>query len=97
MNGDDYATPTHRKSKKEDKLKRKERVPGKKAKKVIKEDSKYISHCVTRDYAFVYKKAKGCHVWDVDGQKFLDFGSGIAVMNTGHTNPAVVKAIKNLC
>ncbi|MCG2717579.1 MAG: aminotransferase class III-fold pyridoxal phosphate-dependent enzyme [Nanoarchaeota archaeon] len=69
-------------------------IPGKKAKKIIKEDEKYISHCVTRGYKFVYKKAKGCHVWDADGKKFLDFCSSIAVMNIGHTNPNIVKAIK---
>ena len=68
--------------------------PGKESRKIIAEDKKFISHCVTRDYDFVYKKAKGVYVWDADGNKFLDFCSSVAVMNTGHTNPDVVKAIK---
>ncbi|MBL7100719.1 MAG: aminotransferase class III-fold pyridoxal phosphate-dependent enzyme [Nanoarchaeota archaeon] len=69
-------------------------IPGKESRKIITEDKKVISHCVTRVYNFVYKKAKGCYIWDADGKKFLDFCSSVAVMNTGHTNPDVVKAIK---
>lgn len=70
-------------------------VPGKKSKKIIAEDKKFISPCITRCYDFVYKKARGCYMWDADGKKFLDFCSSVAVMNTGHTNPEIVKAIKN--
>ena len=69
-------------------------IPGRKSKKIILEDKKFISPCITRAYDLVYKKAKGCNVWDADNKKFLDFCSGVAVMNTGHTNPDVVKAIK---
>lgn len=38
---------------------------------------------------------KGVYVWDVDGNKFLDFAAGIAVNSTGHSHPAVVKAIQD--
>jgi 4-aminobutyrate aminotransferase len=34
-------------------------------------------------------------VWDVDGNRFLDFAAGIAVCSTGHSHPAVVQAIKD--
>lgn len=37
--------------------------------------------------------ADGSWVWDVDGHRYLDFGSGIAVTNTGHRHPHVVAAI----
>jgi len=37
---------------------------------------------------------KGVFVWDVDGNRFLDFAAGIAVNSTGHSHPAVVKAIQ---
>jgi len=37
---------------------------------------------------------KGCEVWDVDGNRFLDFMAGIAVLSTGHAHPKVVKAIQ---
>ncbi|MBA3072812.1 MAG: aminotransferase class III-fold pyridoxal phosphate-dependent enzyme, partial [Anaerolineae bacterium] len=36
----------------------------------------------------------GVEVWDVDGNKFLDFAAGIAVTSTGHSHPKVVKAIQ---
>jgi len=37
--------------------------------------------------------AEGSWVWDVDGRRYLDLGSGIAVTNTGHRHPRVVAAI----
>ena len=39
-------------------------------------------------------RAKGSHVWDADGKKYLDFSSGIAVMNLGHSHPKVLAAVK---
>lgn len=38
---------------------------------------------------------KGTEVWDVDGNRFLDFAAGIAVVATGHSHPQVVKAIQD--
>jgi 4-aminobutyrate aminotransferase len=38
---------------------------------------------------------KGAEIWDVDGNRFLDFAAGIAVCSTGHSHPAVVQAIKD--
>jgi 4-aminobutyrate aminotransferase len=35
----------------------------------------------------------GSWLWDADGRRYLDFGSGIAVTNTGHCHPKVVAAI----
>jgi 4-aminobutyrate aminotransferase len=37
---------------------------------------------------------RGTEVWDVDGNRFLDFAAGIAVTSTGHSHPRVVKAIQ---
>ena len=41
----------------------------------------------------VADRAQGSWVWDVDGKRYLDLGSGIAVTNTGHRHPHVVAAI----
>ena len=41
----------------------------------------------------VADRAEGSWVWDVDGRRYLDLGSGIAVTNTGHGHPHVVDAI----
>jgi 4-aminobutyrate aminotransferase len=38
---------------------------------------------------------RGTEVWDVDGNRFLDFMAGIAVCSTGHAHPRVVAAIKD--
>jgi 4-aminobutyrate aminotransferase len=38
---------------------------------------------------------KGTQVWDVDGNRYLDFAAGIAVASTGHSHPKVVKAIQD--
>ena len=70
------------------------KAPGKKSRDIIARDLKVSSPSYTREYDFVYKRAKGNYIYDVDGRKYLDFSSSIAVMNAGHTNPEVVKAIK---
>jgi 4-aminobutyrate aminotransferase len=38
---------------------------------------------------------RGAEVWDVDGNRFIDFAAGIAVTSTGHAHPKVVEAIKS--
>jgi 4-aminobutyrate aminotransferase len=40
-------------------------------------------------------RGRGAEVWDVDGNRFIDFASGIAVCSTGHSHPDVVAAIKS--
>jgi len=42
----------------------------------------------------VITKAEGCHVWDRDGNRFLDFTSQLVYTNLGHQHPRVVQAIK---
>ena len=39
------------------------------------------------------EKALNAEVWDVEGKRYIDFGSGIAVCNTGHTHPKVTRAV----
>jgi len=40
------------------------------------------------------ERARNAEVWDVEGKRYIDFGAGIAVVNTGHSHPAVVEAVK---
>jgi len=68
-------------------------VPGPKAKEILAKDKRYISPSYTRSYPLVIDKGEGVIVTDVDGNRFLDFSSGIAVCNTGHSHPVVVEAI----
>ncbi|MCF8063889.1 MAG: 4-aminobutyrate--2-oxoglutarate transaminase [Desulfarculaceae bacterium] len=39
-------------------------------------------------------RAKGAEIWDVEGNRFVDFAGGIGVVNVGHCNPKVVAAVK---
>ncbi|MCP3675020.1 MAG: aminotransferase class III-fold pyridoxal phosphate-dependent enzyme, partial [Gammaproteobacteria bacterium] len=39
-------------------------------------------------------KADNAELWDVEGKRYIDFGTGIAVVNTGHNNPKVKAAVK---
>lgn len=45
-------------------------------------------------YPVYVEKAINAEVWDVEGNKYIDFGTGIAVCNTGHSHPKVVQAVK---
>lgn len=69
-------------------------LPGPKARSIIERDHRVISPSYPRGYPFVMDRGKGTEVWDVDGNRFLDFAAGIAVVSTGHSNPVVVKAIQ---
>jgi 4-aminobutyrate aminotransferase len=69
-------------------------LPGPQAKKIVEMDHALLSPSYTRDYPFVAKKGRGALVEDVDGNVFLDFAAGIAVVSTGHCHPAVVAAIQ---
>ena len=70
-------------------------LPGPKARSIIERDQAVISASYPRAYPFVMDHGKGCEVWDVDGNRFLDFAAGIAVASTGHSHPRVVKAIQD--
>ncbi|MFH1446289.1 MAG: acetyl ornithine aminotransferase family protein [Chloroflexota bacterium] len=70
------------------------KLPGPNAKKIIDRDEAVISPSYPRGYPFVMDHGAGTQVWDVDGNRFLDFAAGIAVVSTGHSHPEVVKAIQ---
>jgi 4-aminobutyrate aminotransferase len=70
-------------------------LPGPKARALLARDAMVVSPSYPRDYPFVMSHGKGAEVWDVDGNRFLDFAAGIAVCSTGHSHPAVVQAIKD--
>jgi len=45
-------------------------------------------------YPFYVKSAKGPYIFDIDGNKIIDFALGYGPMILGHNNPAVIKAVK---
>ena len=44
--------------------------------------------------SFFAERAEGAELWDVEGQRYIDFAGGIAVMNVGHGHPKVLAAIE---
>jgi 4-aminobutyrate aminotransferase len=69
-------------------------LPGPEAQKILALDKQYVSPSYTRDYPLVAKRGFGAIVEDVDGNFFLDFAAGIAVVSTGHCHPDVVRVIQ---
>ena len=69
-------------------------LPGPKASAIIFRDQQVISPSYTRSYPLVAERARGAMVEDPDGNRFLDFAAGIAVVATGHCHPEVVTAIQ---
>ena len=67
--------------------------PGPRALEILGRDAKVISQSMVRDYPLVIDRASGLNIWDVDGNRYLDFSAGIAVMNLGWNHPKVVDAI----
>jgi len=68
-------------------------LPGPNARAIIERDKAVVSPSYTRGYPLVISRGAGSSVEDVDGNVFLDCAAGIAVTSTGHSHPAVVKAI----
>src|SRR5271154_3422387 len=69
-------------------------LPGPKAKQIVERDHQILSPSYTRDYPLVAARGRGATIEDVDGNTFLDFAAGIAVVSTGHCHPDVVAAIQ---
>ncbi|HUW67043.1 MAG TPA: aminotransferase class III-fold pyridoxal phosphate-dependent enzyme [Candidatus Nanoarchaeia archaeon] len=67
--------------------------PGPRSKEIIDRDCNVMSACLSRPYPLVIDRARGAVITDVEGKEYIDFIAGIAVMNVGHSNPAVSAAI----
>jgi len=70
------------------------KLPGPNAQRIVEADAKWLSPSYTRSYPLVAKRGRGVVIEDVDGNEFLDFSAGIAVVSTGHCHPEVVAAIQ---
>jgi predicted acetylornithine/succinylornithine family transaminase len=53
---------------------------------------KYVVPTYAR-FDLVLERGEGSYVWDVSGQRYLDFGGGIAVCVLGHANPEITDAL----
>ncbi|MBI3941741.1 MAG: acetyl ornithine aminotransferase family protein [Chloroflexi bacterium] len=69
-------------------------LPGPKAQAHVARDRSVMSPSYTRPYPLVIDHGQDIHVWDVDGNRFIDLNAGIATTATGHSHPDVVRAIQ---
>ncbi len=69
-------------------------IPGKRSKILIKRDKNVMFSANTRsnELPLTVKNAKGCKIYDLDGNEYIDFGAGYAVCATGHCHEDVIKA-----
>jgi len=68
-------------------------IPGPKARAIIAADDEYMMTTTKTSPVAAYE-AKGVWVTDVDGNRLLDFASGVGVLNVGHCHPDVVSAVQ---
>ena len=59
---------------------------------VMQWQDQYVLHTYNRDTLLV--RGEGAYVWDADGNRYLDFTTGIGVCSLGHCYPRVTKAIQ---
>jgi 4-aminobutyrate aminotransferase/(S)-3-amino-2-methylpropionate transaminase len=53
-----------------------------------------VPHGIATAYPKFVAKAENSEIWDVEGNRYVDFAGGIAVLNTGHRHPKVIEAVK---
>ena len=70
------------------------RAPSEKVQHYLDLDTKYVNPVLDRYTDIVAVKGRGSYLYDINGDAYLDLGSGIAVNSLGHCHPAVVKAIQ---
>ncbi len=62
---------------------------------VIRRAEKVFTPALHIYYPITVKGAKGIHVFSDTGRKYMDFSSGLAVLNIGHNHPRVLEAVRD--
>src|SRR5579871_2010077 len=57
-------------------------------------DDTYVNPVLSRTARIVAERASGSYIYDMNGDAYLDFATGIAVNNIGHCHPKVVEAVQ---
>ncbi len=69
-------------------------LPGPKAKIYLEKSRRYEPQSMSDQVPLVWDHAEGCRIWDVDGNEFLDWTSGVLVTNIGHSHPRYVAEVQ---
>ena len=59
----------------------------------VERRAKAVSRGIGMGAAVMAAKAENSEIWDIEGHRYIDFGGGIAVVNTGHRHPLVMKRV----
>jgi len=59
----------------------------------VERRAKAVSRGIGMGAAVMAAKAENSEIWDIEGNRYIDFGGGIAVVNTGHRHPLVMKRV----
>ncbi len=59
----------------------------------VERRAKAVSRGIGMGAAVMAAKAENSEIWDIEGNRYVDFGGGIAVVNTGHRHPMVMKRV----
>ena len=70
-------------------------LPGPKSKAYLEKSRKYEPQSMSDQVPLVWDHACGVQIWDVDGNEFLDWTSGVLVTNCGHSHPRYVAEVKD--
>jgi len=60
---------------------------------LIDRRSRAVARGVATAHPLFVARATGATLWDVDGRSFVDFAGGIGVLNLGHGNPRIARAV----
>jgi len=69
-------------------------LPGPESQKYLSLSERYEPRCMSQQAPIVWDQAEGVVVTDVDGNRFIDFTSGVLVTNVGHCHPKHVQALQ---
>jgi 4-aminobutyrate aminotransferase/(S)-3-amino-2-methylpropionate transaminase len=59
----------------------------------VKRRAAAVSRGISPGAPVIAAKAENAEIWDIEGNRYIDFGGGIAVVNTGHRHPLVMKRV----
>lgn len=70
-------------------------LPGPNSRAYLEKSRMYEPQSMSDQVPLVWDHAVGVHIWDVDGNEFLDWTSGVLVTNCGHSHPRYVAEVKD--
>ena len=68
------------------------REPSTNSRNIVERGERTIFPSYTCSYGFTISHGEGAEVWDIDGNRYIDFAAGMAVLSTGFSHPPYCKS-----